>query len=253
MQDARSNNRDIGTVADIAETGGTHRAMAKETHAPAERHGQTARAGLTAISSVQWRALSECAIEPNGYLLPEWMCAVDASARNRTNVSTLTAKAAASDTLTGLLPVISLMRAYGLPLPALATADPYGTLCTPLLDRDCAADAFSQMMDQASHNGARILVLRDVALDGPAMASINDALAFTNAIREVPSVVPVQPSDAHWPLFATLCREAKARGNLATDAWLAALAIEQGCTLVTTDRDFSRFRGLRWEHPLGLF
>ena len=185
MQDARSNNRDIGTVADIAETGGTHRAMAKETHAPAERHGQTASAGLTAISSVQWRTLSERAIEPNGYLLPEWMCAVDASARNRTNVSTLTAKGAASDTLTGLLPVISLMRAYGLPLPALATADPYGTLCTPLLDRDCAADAFSQMMDQASHKGARILVLRDVALDGPAMAAINEALTRRKIVPRI--------------------------------------------------------------------
>ena len=82
--------------------------------------------------------------------------------------------------------------------------------------------------------------------------SIEEALAFTSTIREAPSVVPVQPGEGHWPLFATLCREAKARGNLATDAWLAALAIEHGCTLLTTDRDFSRFRGLRWEHPLGL-
>jgi predicted nucleic acid-binding protein len=34
------------------------------------------------------------------------------------------------------------------------------------------------------------------------------------------------------------------------DAWLAALAIESGCELVTTDRDFARFPGLRWRHPL---
>jgi uncharacterized protein len=34
------------------------------------------------------------------------------------------------------------------------------------------------------------------------------------------------------------------------DAWIAAIAIEHGCTLVTTDRDFSRFDGLQWRHPL---
>ena len=33
-------------------------------------------------------------------------------------------------------------------------------------------------------------------------------------------------------------------------AWLAALAIESGCEFVTTDRDFARFPGLRWRHPL---
>ena len=35
------------------------------------------------------------------------------------------------------------------------------------------------------------------------------------------------------------------------DAYLAALAIESGCTWVTTDRDYSRFPGLRTLHPLG--
>jgi hypothetical protein len=34
------------------------------------------------------------------------------------------------------------------------------------------------------------------------------------------------------------------------DAWLAALAIESGCEFVTTDRDYARFAGLRWRHPL---
>ena len=40
------------------------------------------------------------------------------------------------------------------------------------------------------------------------------------------------------------------RGNLVPDAYLAALAIESGCTRVTTDRDYARFEGLRWRHPL---
>lgn len=80
--------------------------------------------------------------------------------------------------------------------------------------------------------------------------SIDEALTFTNVVREAPPVIPVQPGARHWALFSSLCRESNARGNLATDAWLAALAIEHGCTLVTTDRDFARFKGLRWEHPL---
>ena len=135
---------------------------------------------LSTLSAVQWQALSDRAIEPNGYLLPGWMRAVDASARDRTNVCALTAWSADSESLIGLMPVIPLRRACGIPLPALATADPYGTLGTPLLDRDRADDAFLQMMDQAKGKGAHALVLRDVALGGPAMAAITDALSRRN-------------------------------------------------------------------------
>jgi toxin-antitoxin system PIN domain toxin len=76
------------------------------------------------------------------------------------------------------------------------------------------------------------------------------AFAFVDAVRSAPMAVPVLPGADHWRLFAALCKESDARGNLVGDAWLAALAIEQGCTLVTTDRDFVRFRGVRTEHPL---
>ena len=47
------------------------------------------------------------------------------------------------------MPVISMWRAYKIPLPALVSADPYGTLCTPLLDREHAEDAAHAMMQQA--------------------------------------------------------------------------------------------------------
>lgn len=77
------------------------------------------------------------------------------------------------------------------------------------------------------------------------------AFAFVEAVRAAPTTVPVLPGADHWRVFAALCKESGARGNLVGDAWMAALAIEQGCTLVTTDRDFGRFRGLRTEHPLG--
>lgn len=54
---------------------------------------------------------------------------------------------------------------------------------------------------------------------------------------------------AHWQLCETLCRAANATGNLMSDAWLAALAMEHRCEAVTFDRDFARFPGLRWSSP----
>jgi CelD/BcsL family acetyltransferase involved in cellulose biosynthesis len=58
----------------------------------------------------------------------------------------------------------------------LVSADPYGTLCTPLLDRDMASQAAALMMRQARQSGAHALILRDVALDGAAMKAITEVL-----------------------------------------------------------------------------
>jgi toxin-antitoxin system PIN domain toxin len=76
-----------------------------------------------------------------------------------------------------------------------------------------------------------------------------DALEFTEQLRSLPNCVPVAPGRRHWEIFRGLCSEAGAKGNLVSDAYLAAMAIEAGCEWVTTDRDFSRFKGLRWRHP----
>jgi toxin-antitoxin system PIN domain toxin len=80
---------------------------------------------------------------------------------------------------------------------------------------------------------------------------IADALAFAEQVREQPNCVPVDPGPHHWEIFRRLCTESGAKGNLVPDAYLAALAIESGCEWVTTDRDYSRFSGLRWRHPPG--
>ena len=73
---------------------------------------------------------------------------------------------------------------------------------------------------------------------------------FADGIRKQPNCVFIQPGERHWEIFARLCKEAGVKGNLVPDAYLAALAIEAGCEWITTDRDFSRFPGLRWRHPL---
>jgi uncharacterized protein len=51
-------------------------------------------------------------------------------------------------------------------------------------------------------------------------------------------------------LLRRMIVEGQAPGALVSDAQIAALAIEYGGRLQTTDRDFARFPGLRWENPL---
>ncbi len=53
----------------------------------------------------------------------------------------------------------------------------------------------------------------------------------------------------HWPLFLQLLIESEAIGNLISDAWYAALAIEHGCEWITDDADFTRVPILRWRRP----
>jgi len=79
---------------------------------------------------------------------------------------------------------------------------------------------------------------------------LDQALEFVAAIREQPHAVAVAPGPRHWSIFESLCRDARARGNLVPDAYLAAIAIEHGCQWVTLDRDFTRFSGLRWRSPV---
>ena len=78
-----------------------------------------------------------------------------------------------------------------------------------------------------------------------------EAAEFVQTLRNQPNCRCIACGDRHWGIFSDLCRKADAKGNLVADAFLAALAIESGCEWITTDRDFARFPGLRWRHPLG--
>ncbi|MEY9186054.1 CelD/BcsL family acetyltransferase involved in cellulose biosynthesis [Bradyrhizobium sp. USDA 326] len=142
------------------------------------RDAATARAhvALTSIDPGQWRALAQRAVEPNGYYLPAWELAVSATARGRSNASALPAFDASSTRLIGLMPVISLWRAWKIPLPALVSAHPYGTLCSPLIDRDAPIEAATRLLQRAREAGAHALVLTDVALDGAAMDVLRQVL-----------------------------------------------------------------------------
>jgi len=66
----------------------------------------------------------------------------------------------------------------------------------------------------------------------------------------LPDVIVLHPGPRHWELLERLVTDHKATGPLVTDAVLAALAIENGASLASTDQGFGRFRGFRWIDPL---
>lgn len=65
-----------------------------------------------------------------------------------------------------------------------------------------------------------------------------------------PNVRIVVPGDDHWRLLRKMVFEGQAFGPMVSDAQIAALTIEYGAVLYTSDRDFARFPGLRWVNPL---
>jgi toxin-antitoxin system PIN domain toxin len=75
------------------------------------------------------------------------------------------------------------------------------------------------------------------------------ARGYVAALRSTPNAVIVAPGPRHWELFVDLLEKSGAIGNLVSDAWHAALAIEHGCEWISDDTDFSRFPGLRWRRP----
>jgi CelD/BcsL family acetyltransferase involved in cellulose biosynthesis len=131
---------------------------------------------IESIAVASWRDLAERAIEPNGYYLPDWERTVSASARGLTDAFALAAWVDPQH-LSGLLPVISMRRAYAIPLPALVSAHPYGTLDTPLLDGAAPVEAASALLHEARRTGAHAIILRDLALDGASLRAFSDALA----------------------------------------------------------------------------
>ena len=78
----------------------------------------------------------------------------------------------------------------------------------------------------------------------------DEAISVVTTWLDLQSVRLVQPTDLHWSTLEEVCRAGQARGPLLMDAHLAALALEHGATLCTTDRDFARFPRLKIFNPL---
>ena len=80
--------------------------------------------------------------------------------------------------------------------------------------------------------------------------SIREAVAHVTSWLAQPVVTAIEPGERHWSILSELLPSAQVKANLVMDAHLAAMAIEYGATLCTTDRDFTRFRGLKLRYPL---
>jgi len=109
---------------------------------------------------------------------------------------------------------------------------------------------------EQARGSTEALALSDVALAGVLRLATNvrvfvrpdttqAVLAYLDALLEPPAQL-VRAGGTHWGRFTGLCRELGLRGNLVPDAYLAAVALEQDAQLVTFDRGFGRYAGLRW-------
>jgi toxin-antitoxin system PIN domain toxin len=76
------------------------------------------------------------------------------------------------------------------------------------------------------------------------------ALAFVASWLEQAFVRPIGPGDNHSPILRNLLEASGTAGNLTSDAHLAALALEHGCTIASADNDFKRFAGITHINPL---
>jgi toxin-antitoxin system PIN domain toxin len=80
--------------------------------------------------------------------------------------------------------------------------------------------------------------------------SLTDALDVVDSWLAQPNATVVHPTNRHTAVLRDLLAPLGSGGNRVSDAHLAALAIEHGATVYSSDNDFSRFAGLRWVDPL---
>ena len=77
-----------------------------------------------------------------------------------------------------------------------------------------------------------------------------DVIGLIEEWLHQPTARLIVPTAEHWAVFKELLEPLGTAGNLTSDAHLAALAIEHGAYLYSTDNDFARFAQLRWANPL---
>jgi len=86
------------------------------------------------------------------------------------------------------------------------------------------------------------------AFDHPLSASEAEAAISSWLAQPVAGIL--DPGERHWDILRALLDQGQATGPLVMDAVLAAIAIEHGATVCTTDRDFSRIPDVKWINPL---
>ena len=97
-------------------------------------------------------------------------------------------------------------------------------------------------------NGFLRLMTHPKLLTRPMRAA--DVTARVRTWLAHPNVMPIEPGQRFPSLFLDAIDALGTAGNMTTDAYLAALAVEHQAELHSNDADFSRFPGLRWRNPL---
>ena len=123
---------------------------------------------------------------------------------------------------------------------------PRHALVRPWLEQTIRSESAFAVADLVLSGFLRV-VTHPKVFDPPTPLPV--ALEFVDALKAQPNYVAIAPGNRHWGIFRRLCLESGVRGNLIPDAFLAALAIESGSEWISSDRDFSRFEGLRWRPP----
>jgi uncharacterized protein len=80
--------------------------------------------------------------------------------------------------------------------------------------------------------------------------TLKQATARVQSWLDQPCTRLITATERHWTVLQPLLIEGQALGNLVSDAHLAALAVQHGCTLMSTDADFARFPKVKWINPL---
>ena len=83
--------------------------------------------------------------------------------------------------------------------------------------------------------------------------SLDQAISRVESWISQPCARLIHPTERHWVVFQEMLTAGQASANLVPDAHLAALALEHGCELYSSDSDFSRFPRLKWRNPLAKY
>jgi uncharacterized protein len=130
-------------------------------------------------------------------------------------------------------------------IPAHRSEDPLHKDLLVYLERLRAGDAVFAIPELVLSAVVRIVTGKGFAPPSTTEA----AFSFVSSVMASRNCLRVRPSESHWSVFESLARRVGAKGKLVPDAYLAALAIDQGFEFITLDNDYSRFPGLTWRSP----
>lgn len=129
---------------------------------------------------------------------------------------------------------------------AIHEGSPFHAEAKDWLERALVGDEGVAMWDVSLVAAYRLLTNPNLKA---AVGEPRDALRALDRLRGAPAVVFVAPGERFWGVYSRLVVETNVRGGLASDAMLAALALEHRCRIATFDKDFVKFKGLSVFRP----